>query len=108
MVSELGDTGARSNGKIFGQKTFQDAGFDKNELLPVSITIQNANKIPVNILGAFRATVNRMSLKNEVISYNIIIYVSGWVFFSCETMVELLTLNRDFLTIVSQLPHQHS
>ena len=46
MVSALADTGAQSN----FWKNFQDAGFGKNDLLPVSITIRAANKIPVNIL----------------------------------------------------------
>ena len=41
MVNALADTGAQSN--LWGWKNFQDAGFDKNDLLPVSITIRAAN-----------------------------------------------------------------
>ena len=77
MVSALADTGSQSN--LWGWKNFQDAGFGKNDLLPVSITIRAANKIPVNILGAFRATFSGTSPKNEVISCNGIIYVSDSV-----------------------------
>ena len=82
MVSALAYTGAQSN--LWGQKNFQDAGFGKNDLLPVTITIRAANKIQVNILGAFRATVSGMSPKNEVVSCNSIIFISDLVtgFFS--------------------------
>ena len=54
-------------------KNFQDAGFVKNDLLPVPITIRAANKISINILGDFRATVSGMSPKNEVVSCNSVI-----------------------------------
>ena len=64
MVSALADTGAQSN----FWKNFQDAGFGKNDLLPVSITIRAANKIPVNILWAIKATFSGTSLKNEVLA----------------------------------------
>ena len=37
MVSVLADTGAQSN--LWGWKDFDDAGFGKNDLLPVSIKI---------------------------------------------------------------------
>ena len=109
MVSALDDTGAQSNRS--GQKNFQYAGFGKNDLLPVSITIRTANKIPVNILGAFRAAFSGWFPKNELISCNGIIYVSDSVtgfFLQYETMIDLLIINRDFPTIGSQLPHQHS
>ena len=76
MASALADTGAQSN--LWGWKNFQDAGFGKNDLLPVPYTIWAANKIPIKILGAFRATVSGMSL--AVISCNSIIYVSDWAF----------------------------
>ena len=74
MVSASANTGAQSN--FWGWKNFQDAGFGKNDLLPVSITIWAFNEIPINILGAFRDTVSGMSSKNEVVSCNSIIYVS--------------------------------
>ena len=45
-----------------------------NDLLPVSIKIQDANITSVNTLCAFRATVNEMS-KNEAISYNSIMSI---------------------------------
>ena len=111
VVSALADTSAQSN--LWGWNKFHDAGFDKNDLLPLSITIRAANKIPVKILRAFRATFSGTSPKIEVISCNGIIYVSesvtGLVFFlSYEKMVDLLIIDRDFLTIGSQLPHQHS
>ena len=49
MVIALAIIGAQSN--VWEWKDFQDAGFNKNDLLPVSITIYAANKISVNILG---------------------------------------------------------
>ena len=42
--------------------------------MPVSVTIRAANKIPVNILGAFEATFSGMSPKKEVISCDWIVY----------------------------------
>ena len=65
-------------------KNFQDAGFGKNDLISVSITIRSANKILINILGALKATVSGMSPKYKVVSCNSIIYVSDSVngFFS--------------------------
>ena len=59
MVSTLADTGAQSD--LRGQKKFQDSGCGKNDLLPVSITVRAANKIPMKKLGAFRATVSGIS-----------------------------------------------
>ena len=97
MVSALADTGAQSN--LWGWKSFQDAGLSKNDLLPVSITIRAANIIPINILGAFRATVSEISQKNKIVRYNNVIYVSNSVtgFFS-----------RMNLEYGSQLLHLHS
>ena len=40
------------------------------------VDIRAANKIPVNILGAFKATFSGMSPKNDVVSCNGTIYVS--------------------------------
>ena len=82
MVSVLADTGTLTQSNLRRWKNFQDAGFGKNDLLFVSITIRAANKIPISILGTFKATVSEMSPKNEVVSCNSIIYVSDWVFFS--------------------------
>ena len=70
QISALADTDAQSN--PLGWKNFPDAGIDKNDLLPVSVTIRTANKVPVNILGYFRATVSGLSLKNKVINFNIL------------------------------------
>ena len=83
MINALADTGAQSN--LWEWKSFQDNGFDKNDLLPVAITIRTANKIQINILGAFRATVSGISPRNEVVSCSSIIYVSDSEadFFSC-------------------------
>ena len=95
--------------KSLGMENFQGAGFGKNDLLLVSITIRAANKISVNISDALRATFSKMSLNNKVVSCNSINYDSDLVtgfFLSYETMVELLIINRCFPTVGSQLPHQ--
>ena len=89
----------------------QDAGFGKNDRLPVSITIRTANKILINILGAFKATVNVISPRKEVIICNSIIYVSDSFtrfFLSYEIMVTLLITNKNFPTIGFQLPNHQS
>ena len=106
MGSSLADNCAHSN--LWGWKNFQVAGF----LRMISSCINHnsaANKITVNILGAFRATFSGMSPKNKVISC--FIYVSDSVtgiFLSYETIVDLLINNSDFPTIGYQLRHQHS
>ena len=108
MVSALADTGEQSS--LWGWKSFQDAGFSMNDLIAVSSTIRTAKKIPIKILGAFRATVSGISPRNGVISCIGFIHDSvsvTWIFLSYKTMVELLIINRDFSTIGSQLPHQH-
>ena len=67
--------------------------------MPVSVTIRAANKIPVNILGDFKATFSGMSPKKEVIRCDGIVYVSNLVtkfFLSYETMVDLQIINRNF------------
>ena len=71
MVNSLADTGAQSNLCVW--KNFKDGGLGKNDLPSVLVTTQDANKISVNILGAFRAIVSGMSPKNEVISCTSII-----------------------------------
>ena len=48
----LADTFAQST--LWGWKNFQDAGFGKNDLLTVSVTILAANKIPENISALLR------------------------------------------------------
>ena len=102
IVRALADTGAQSN--LWGWKHFQDAGFGKNDLLLVSITVQAANKIPIKIVVAFRATVSEMYPKNEVVNCNSVIYVSDSVtefFLSYETLVELLIIYSYFHTFGS-------
>ena len=54
MVNALAGTGGQSN--IWVWKNFQDVDFGKNDLLPVSITIQAANKIPVTIAWSLEQT----------------------------------------------------
>ena len=53
MVSALADTGAQSN--LWGWKDFQDAGFEKIDLLPVSITIRAANKHSSKHFSSFQS-----------------------------------------------------
>ena len=79
--------------------------------MPVSITIRAANKIPFNILGAFKATFSGMYPKKEVVRCDGIVYVSNSVtgfFLSYETMVDLLITKKDVPISRSQPPHQHS
>ena len=64
-VRALGDTGTQSN--RWGQKHFQAAGFCKKDLMPISIAMPAANKIPVYILPAFKATFSGKFPKKEVI-----------------------------------------
>ena len=69
----------------------------KKDLIPVSITIQAANKIPVNILGAFKATFNIKSPNKGEIRCDSIVYVSNSVtefFLLYETMVDYLIINN--------------
>ena len=70
--------------------------------MPVFVTILAANTIPVNILGAFKATFSGMFSRKEVIRCDRIVNVSDIVtgfFLSYETMVDFLIINKDFPTI---------
>ena len=105
-LSALADTGAQSN--LWGWKNFQEADFCKKDLMSVSITIRAANKIPVNIIGVFKATFSGMSPNKEVIRCDGIVYVRDSVtqfFLLYETIVDLRIVNNDFPTIGFQLPH---
>ena len=50
-VSALADTGAQSN--LWGWKNFQEAGFCKKDLMPVSVTIRAANTQGLSVIYLF-------------------------------------------------------
>ena len=99
-VSALADTGAQSN--FWGWKSFQETGFCKKDLMHVTITIQAANKIPTNILGAFKTTFSGMPTKKEVIRCAGIVHFSDSVsVFFCRMkpwLIFLLSI-RTFLPL---------
>ena len=64
--------------------------------MSVFITIRAANEIPINILGAFKATFSGMSPKKEVIRCDGIVYVSDSVNFQDKIAI-LVSLLKDLL-----------
>ena len=96
-IEGIADTGAQSN--LWGWDDFRKAGFKRQDLQTVRITIRAANKHPINILGAVKATFSGVSPEGITIKCNDIVYVSDSVtgfFLSYATMVDLLIVNKSF------------
>ena len=96
----VADSGAMSN--IWGYNEFIGAGFDKSELLPVSIDIKAANHINLKIMGYFNAKITGESGNGEHISSYDRIYVSSSItdfYLSYESMLDLGILGAAFPSV---------
>lgn len=96
-VTAVADTGAQSN--LWALKDFLKAGYKLSDLSPVSLSLNAANKSPIHIEGAFRATFTGQSLNGRKVLSHSVVYVSRDVttlYLSYDTMVDLGIVNRDF------------
>ena len=96
-VNGLADSGAQSD--VWSLDAYLNAGYSRDDLQPVSLNLNAANKSAIHIDGAFFAEVSGTSVNGGIISHNTMIYVSRDVngfYLSYSTMVELGMLPRDF------------
>ena len=83
---------------------FMKAGFQMSDLSPVSISLNVPNRSPIQIDGAFHATIEGRSHADELIVCHSMIYVSSDVtamYLSYDTMIAFGIVNHDF-PMVSQ------
>ena len=93
----VADSGAQSD--LWSLEKFLRAGYSKEDLYPVVMSLNAANKSPIKISGAFFATIAGRSPTGKKITCRSMIYVSPDVkrFYLCyDTMLALGILNRDF------------
>ena len=98
-VSGVADTGAQSN--LWGLDDFKQKGFREADLKSVRLQISAANKLPLKIIGAFRAQIKGMTA-NDNICCSTIIYVSSSVsgfYLSFDTMKTLRIVDDKFPSI---------
>jgi len=96
------DSCAQSN--IWSLKDFDAAGFTRSALSPVSLSLKAANSSRIIVHGAFLARIDGKAQDGSIISCQAMIYVSDQVrglFFSFDTMVDLLIVGKDFPAIGS-------
>ena len=96
-VQGLADSGAQSD--VWSLEAYLDAGYSRTDLQPVSMSLNAANKSPINIDGAFFTEVSGVTEKGDTISHKAMVYVSRDVkgfYLSCSTMLELGMLSPSF------------
>ena len=104
-IEAIADTGAQTN--VWGLEDFQMAGFSVGDLRPSSLKIRAANASQMNIVGQFKGLFKGKSPSGEDISCEDTVIVSDSVkgfFLSCNTMKELLIIDRQFPIIGSAAP----
>ena len=104
-VEAIADTGAQTN--VWGLEDFQMAGFSVGDLRPSSMKIRAANSNPMNIVGQFKGVFKGKSPTGEDILCEDTVIVSDSVkgfFLSCNTMKDLLIIDKQFPIIGSVAP----
>ena len=99
-VDAVTDSGAQSD--VWSLKQFLAHGFSKDDLRPVSLQLQAANKSKIRIEGAFLAILEGKDPDGAAVSCRTMIYVSSDVnrlFLSFESLLSLGILPPDFPTI---------
>ena len=70
-VQGLADSGAQSD--VWSLDAYLQAGYSKDDLLPVSLNLHAANKSPIHIDGAFFTTISGKTTNGDVISHNVMV-----------------------------------
>ena len=99
-VDGVTDSGAQSD--VWSLSQFLASGFNLEDLHPVSLSLQAANKSRINIAGAFFGVFEGRNPVGDSISCRAMIYVSKDVhslFLSHESLLALGILPSDFPTI---------
>ena len=101
-VAAVADSGAQSD--LWSLHEFLQAGFTKDDLSPVSLSLHAANKSPIKVSGALFATISGKSPTGDERECKTMVYVSPDVrsfYLSFDTMLALGILNRDFPSVGS-------
>ena len=96
-VDGIADSGAQSN--VWSLADYLKAGYLKEDLSPVSLSLNAANKSPIKIDGAFFSEIRGINTDGSVITCKAMIYVSRNVsrfFLSYATMIDLGMLPKNF------------
>ena len=96
-IMAVADSGAMSN--LWGLKEFLDAGFTRDDIVPVTIDIRAANKVNLNVVGYFRANICGDNRNGKNISCYDKIFISDSVqdfYLSFDTMLSLGILSSAF------------
>ena len=73
-ITGVADTGAQSD--LWSLEQFLNAGFTKEDLSPVSLSLFAANRSPIKMSGAFRANLEGKFTQGTQIRCSIVIYIS--------------------------------
>ena len=93
----LADSGAQSN--LWSLRGFLNAGFSRDDLLPVTLPLKAANKSPIPIAGAFFSNISGFTSGGERVSCHALIYVSELAhgfYLSYDTLLDLGILSICF------------
>ena len=93
----LTDSGAQSN--LWSYEECIAAGFQHQDLIPVSLDLEAANKSPIKIEGALFIRLSGKSPSGKKISCAAMVYVSCQAqgfYLSMESMMDLGIISRDF------------
>ena len=96
-INGITDTGSQSD--LWSLDEFLSAGFSMDDLSPVSLSLNAANKSPITIHGAFFARFEGCSHNGDRVSCRSMVYVSRDVkslYLSYDTMLELGIIDSDF------------
>ena len=101
-VRAIADSGAQSN--LWSLKEYLNAGFSREDLLPVSLSLTAANASPVSIEGAFFALIKGRAPSGSMVSCRAMVYVSKMAngfFMSYDTMLDMGILSSIFPAVGS-------
>ncbi len=98
-IDAIADSGAQSN--LWSLDEFLSAGFSRDDLSPVNLSLNAANRSVIKIDGAFFTRIQTRAPDGNVITCHTMTYVSSAVkgfYLSYETMLDLGILGPSFPT----------
>ena len=96
---------------VWSLRDCSNAGFSREDLLPVSLSLSAANKSHIEIVGALFVCLEGLSADGKPISCSTLVYVSpnaDWFFLSLEAMVDLGLINHDSALFPNELKRNFS
>ena len=91
---------------LWSLRAFFQAGFKKEDLIPVSLSMSAANKSHIRIVGALIVRLSGISKQGENISCSTMVYVSpsaDGFYLSLEAMIDLGVINRSSQSFPTEL-----